>query len=111
VEAGPQAEPQPAAIDQLINQVAMVAGKASSLAESARQVALTAPSHDPAFAHLVPNLRGLDAEATQMAEQLATLIGALQDAQGGMAESITNLDRAAEDLRQAVEQFRLQTEA
>lgn len=96
-------------ISQLIDQVAQVAKSASLLAASAHQAAEAAPPDDGQFAPLASNLRGLDTEAKQMSEQLRTLAEALQNLQGRMADSTQNLDRAAGSLRQAIEQFRLQS--
>ena len=100
-----------ASLNQLIGQVELVAHNASLLAESARQAAGAAPPDDPAFAPLAANLKALDAEAKQMGAQLQVLASALQSAQNRIGESTSNLDRAAEDLRQAIDQFRLQSEA
>jgi methyl-accepting chemotaxis protein len=100
-----------AGINQLIIQVADVASSASLLAETARKAAAAAPPDDPAFAQLTSNLRGLDAEAKQMSEQLHTVTEALQATLARMAESTGNLDRTAEDLRQAIEQFRFQLDS
>jgi HAMP domain-containing protein len=107
------------AINQLIGQVAEVAGRASMLAASARQAAasavaaVAAPAGDPAFSQLASNMRALDTEGQQLAEELRALVDTLQNAQSRMAdveESTATLDRAAEELRQAIEQFHLQSE-
>ena len=105
-------------INQLIGRVAEVAARASMLAESARNAAASALSGSPAtggepvLSQLASDLQGLDAEGQQMTEDLRALVGALQNAQSHMEdveESTGNLDRASEDLQEAIELFHLQT--
>jgi methyl-accepting chemotaxis protein len=106
----PQGDDATIGVFQLIGQVTEVADSAATLAKRVRQAAAVAPPADPKIAGFAADLQGLDAEATQIAEQLHSLAHTLQSVQRRMEESTGKLDQAAEELRHAVEQFSLENE-